>query len=378
MKEEPSKTGKKITLQEMAECQRVAGAHFSFSLTLACPLECKHCLVNAGPSQQASTLPVAMAARFADQMNELRDRGVQAVSFTGGEALLAGQQLGLLSEAALKAGLLTGIVTSSFWAINDEKAISMVQSFPSIAIWDLSVDRFHLEAVSLDRIRNAYNAIKQAGRVANIRFCSCPIDDGVDSALFDELCSFVDEEDIFIAKLRHTGRGEQLLREIKTSEHLWMKPCFTQGPIIRPDGSVGPCCVTLAESRNHPFQLGNAFKRSLSDIHEDFLCHPLLQLIRTIGFGELYSWMRDSKIDKFFPKPTSDDICDVCPTIMTNPQIYENLAERAAKPENDLRIAVLTSRIFGQHNMLYRAIREPMNQIVPGYVEAKKYADAIT
>jgi hypothetical protein len=371
------KTGRTMTLQEMAELQRVAGSHFSFSLTLECPLSCKHCLVNAGPSKSASILPLEMAKRFANQMNELQNKGIQAISFTGGEAILAEQQLQCLSKAAMDAGILTGIVTSSFWATSNSAAAEMIERFPDIAIWDISVDRFHSEVISMDYVKAAYHAVRAAGKVANIRFCSYPSADGLDSALLDLIYSFAEPDTIFTAKLRHTGRGTSLQRLPNQGAQLLMKPCFTQGPIIRPDGSVGPCCVTLAESRNHPFQFGNAFERPLVDIHEDFLCHPLLQLIRTIGFAELYTWMREANIYHHFTPPESDDICDVCPDIMTNSNLYKYLAERAATPENRLRIAVLASQFFFQNQMLHRTLAELECNKIPDYWETKKYAESL-
>src|SRR5690348_13677215 len=99
--------GHVLTGAELTAFQRQATRHIAFSLTEACPLRCAHCIVSTVPTAKASsvTLSLEQARDYAEQLPALHKKGVSRVSFTGGEPLLAFEQLRLLSEAAVNAGM---------------------------------------------------------------------------------------------------------------------------------------------------------------------------------------------------------------------------------------------------------------------------------
>jgi hypothetical protein len=90
-----------MSLDDLAAVQRVAGSHLTFGMTLACPLRCAHCIVDAAPEHHSTTMPLQVAERYAAQMPELAADGVRSVSFTGGEPTVAKQQLLIDTGAAM-------------------------------------------------------------------------------------------------------------------------------------------------------------------------------------------------------------------------------------------------------------------------------------
>jgi hypothetical protein len=121
--------------------------------------------------------------------------------------------------------------------------------------------------------------------------------------------------------------------------------------VVRYDGSVAPCCLNLVEAREHPFQFGDARTRPLTEIHDAFLRHPLLQLIRTLGFSELWAWLQEDDVGSNLPETPPDDACDLCSLLMRDRGVASHLAARAADPVIEAKVAMLASRLLGEHAM---------------------------
>ncbi|WP_066633685.1 radical SAM/SPASM domain-containing protein [Desulfolucanica intricata] len=350
-----------LTQDQLALFQNFGAKHISFSVTLACPLSCKHCIVGAGPHMQHTTMPLEHAEFYASQMKELAEQGVKSIGFTGGEPLLASKQVALISEKAAAAGLDCGIVTSGFFAEDKQTIIKLAKKYPAIKIWDISIDAYHVKYVAKNKIKLVYQVLNSLGLKANLRFTyHIPMTEQ-DRELYDFLKTFAEPNDLFSQKLRNYGRAGSINMTLQPENVNWNKPCMTPGLVIRYDGSVAPCCCSLVESRKHPFQFGSALERRLTDIHRDYMCHPLLQHIRILGFSELMRWLVDTDYFYELPEQLPVDICDLCPVIFEHPDISKYLYRRASKPDNILRTAVAAFRVLQERVMLEEAVKKFSN-----------------
>jgi len=303
-------------------------------------------------------MPVEVARQYASQMPQLFEYGIRMVSFTGGEPLLAKEQVRALSTAATNSGMVCGIVTAAHWATSASAAMRIINHLPGIQTWDISVDAYHEDFLSLDKVRFAYLASKRLGKRGILRFAYHePLTDR-DRQLLAFMAEFADETDVCSQRIRSVGRASNLEIVRGDREVTLSKPCVTKGLVIRYDGTMSPCCINLVEERRHPFQFGDARERPLTEIHTEYMAHSLLQMIRVIGFGDLLRWLAEIGIDEKTLGPMPEDVCDLCPQIMTNRKWADALACRAAQPENRLRIAILASRILGEHDMLQQVVRE--------------------
>jgi pyruvate-formate lyase-activating enzyme len=347
-----------LRLDDLAAVQTTASNHLTFSLTLACPLKCGHCIVDAGPDKGYTTMPLEVAKLYAGQMGELYERGIRRVSFTGGEPLLAHRQLKVLSEAAGAAGMHCGVVTAAHWARTAAAAAKTIEDFSEIVTWDISIDSYHEPYVPFDNVRRAYEAAVEQGRRATIRFAYHDPLRPEDERILEFVGAFADEADVCSQRIRAVGRGTDLDLEESHKFHAWTKPCITQGMVIRYDGSMAPCCVNLVEARKHPFQFGDARERPLTEVFDDYMKHPLLQMLRVVGFTEALRWIEEDGLADELQRPLPDDVCDLCPKLFKNPRISSSLAARAATPGNRIRTAVLGSRILDEHSMLHATVDE--------------------
>lgn len=340
-----------LTLQELTACQHLARTHITFSLTLNCPLRCAHCIVDAGPDKAATTMPLAVAARYGAQMPALARHGIRGICFTGGEPLVARAPLRVMSEAAAAAGIDVSVVTAAQWAATPDRAAGLVAQFPAISCWDISFDAHHLPWVDIHHIRNAVTALRAAGRRANIRVTYSDPMTEADRRIMDDLAA-IGEADCVAQALRPVGRGEDLHAPRPHGWSPWIKPCLTQGMVVRYDGSVSPCCLNLVESRAHPFRFGAPLVEDLVQVHRRFLTDPLLQLIRALGFGPLRDWIEAEGLAHLLPDPVPEEVCELCTAIMHRPELARLVQARAAEGEVPAKIAVIAAKVLGETDML--------------------------
>lgn len=346
---------KKISRQDLIKVQSRARTTISFSLTLNCPNNCQHCLVNAGANNEEKSISMRTALNYSSQMLELYENGINYIGFTGGEPIMVKKPLKVMSDSAANVGLNCGIVTSCYWAINELKAKKIIDYLNNINIWDISVDSYHQKFVSLNNIKIAYELLKKSDKDINIRFTKHNPSNEEDNRILSFINSFADEEDITFQTLRNQGRGQKIkIQDIENNIFL-NRPCLTAGLVVRHDGSISPCCVSFAEERNHPFQFGNAHNKPLTEIYKDFMTNPVIQMIRTVGFKNLYNWINEKN---FKIKTSYNDICYFCYDIFTNPNISEYILNRANESENKLKIAILCKKFFNEDFMLNNYIKE--------------------
>lgn len=340
-----------LTLNQLQRCQNLAARYITFSLTLACPLRCSHCIVGAGPELGATTMPLVVAEAYAAQMQGLADYGVLGVSFTGGEPLLAHRQLEVIARAAAAAGLQVSVVTAAPWGKSMTRARKTVKRFSMVECWDISFDVYHQEWLGFEAVRNACEAVRAAGRRVNLRFTYHDPPSEAEMDILEQIEGLPDVECV-AQRVRPVGRGGALNLEDDPTYNPWIKPCLTQGIVVRYDGSMSPCCLNLVEARHHPFQFGDARAEPLIEIHRRYTRHPLLQLIRSIGFGQLRDWLVEAGLDKRLPERLPAEVCELCALLSRDTQIATFLALKAAEPANQLRIALLASGVLGENMML--------------------------
>jgi len=348
----------KLTSAELVQEQSSATKHLTFSLTLACPLKCAHCIVEAGPDKGHTTMPLEIAQWYASQMKELYDYGIRMISFTGGEPFMARPQLKVMSDACADAGMFNGVVTAAQWATSPRPAKRLVEAFPGIHLWDISLDTYHGEFVAFERVRTAYETVRECGRRAMIRFAYHDPLTPEDQKAMEFVDSFADPYDICTQRVRSVGRAADRPVIESQDQRTFVKPCMTKGLVIRYDGSTSPCCTNLVEERRHPFQFGDPRLRPLRDMHIDYVTNPLLQMIRVLGFGEIVEWLKKAGLESVLPEQMPQDVCDLCPHIMTNKIAANLVSELCARPDNRLKIAVLADQVLGEPEMLRRTVEE--------------------
>jgi pyruvate-formate lyase-activating enzyme len=343
--------GIRLTRDRLIEHQKLSAQHVTFSVTEACPLRCPHCIVATVPAHDASrTMPLSRAARCADQLPALLPRGVRFISFTGGEPLLASEQVRVLARSANAAKMTCTIVTACHWAGTDAAAQRTVESFGEVDDWHLSTDLFHAAYVPATHIVRAAQAVRAASKHAVVRMAATVPLSAEHRAVYQWLKTSLPEDvDIVVQPVTRMGRARALDLASEETGTVPDFPCVPNAMIVRFDGTIGPCCAGLVDERiEHPFQYGNVDDLGLVGAHIRWCTDPLLQLIRAVGFAPVLQWIRDMRPEHPLVAAVPRHPCECCVSLWRDPDLRVALRQRAEQPANRKKIAELTRVLFGE------------------------------
>lgn len=323
----------------------------SISLTNYCNINCAHCIRNAGGINKTH-LSGSIIEKIVDDFSKIGNK-VKFLGLTGGEPFQRPDAIKTLSKAGAECGMSVGVVSNAYWAESLDHAIDVIDEFIYIDQYDISTDFFHLEYIPLSYIKNVYSAAKKRNKKVVIRLtegCALPY---AEQKIIEEVKSFAGE-DVSIQNLFYFGRAKSLNTLATPTKSLPYLPCFTEGPFIREDGIVLPCCKSLAGIDSlHPLILGNLNYQSLADIFTLSEQNPILHFIRVWGFGPIYEMMEKSDIANLLPEITTGmDACSICAQIFSNPEFCEYIKLLSNKFEFKLHVAVGRWHYLKESDML--------------------------
>jgi hypothetical protein len=144
----------------------------AFYFTLACTARCDHCITFAGP-KVTRKMPLDAALDVVAQAARLS--AIDGIVFTGGENFVHAEELLRLVRACTASGLSSEVISNAFWARNAEAARAMLAPFREAGLGTLrvSIDRWHLPYVSIDRV---HTALEAAGALGFERHVTCVVE----------------------------------------------------------------------------------------------------------------------------------------------------------------------------------------------------------
>ena len=127
---------------------------FALMLSRRCNIECRHCGIESHP-RITDHMPLATAERLIREAAAIPDFG--KVTFTGGEPFMRPDELEHLIGLCTELGLATRVVSNGFWARHLDKGMAMLGRMRRAGLTEInfSADRFHLEFLAAETLRNA-------------------------------------------------------------------------------------------------------------------------------------------------------------------------------------------------------------------------------
>jgi pyruvate-formate lyase-activating enzyme len=311
--------------------QRLATSNIVFSVTRRCPARCSHCIVSSGPEISGLKLAPELVDGIVAELPTLKEHGVEHMTFTGGEPVLAATAVAAIADAAAEVGISASIVTSCAWARTSGAAEKVVAKLAKLSHWDLGYDRFHAAEYPIERVANAVAALRDAGRSFSIRACVDTPASAEDEDILAAIEEIADGAPVFRQGVKSIGRAAGL--EDPPANGMPMAPCLSTGPFVREDGSVGPCCSGLAYEKrgSHPFEFGNVGVDGLGACRDRWQQNPLLRLIRLVGFSVPLGWLAEEGLAP--AELDSRGVCELCVGLWDeNAEVGRFLAVRAAEP----------------------------------------------
>lgn len=333
--------------QDLLRLQAQAERTLVISATRKCPLSCKHCITRSSPRAPGPILSPNLARVMAADFRTMHGEGLENVSITGGEPILALEAVSVIANAAQQTGLRTFVVTSAAWATTPETAQRVVARVGPVTGWDIGTDAWHAQEMPLERIAHAINAISETG--ASITLRACLTDDPEDQRRM---------RDALVALAN--GRGEiveQSVRSIGRADHratsgrigLPKRPCVSTGLFVRADGSTGPCCAGLAYEAPDSYPMDYGVIKETGDLHAVWRAwrdDGLLDVMRSASLAALEGWLPE----RLQLTRHASDPCEACVRLWPRISADERkaIAQSAGQPAVREKITELKKVLFAQ------------------------------
>lgn len=306
---------------------------FALMLTRRCNIECRHCGIESHP-RIGEHMPIDVAERLIREAHAIEDFG--KVTFTGGEPFMRPDDLEYLVRLCTELGLATRIVSNGFWAKSREKGMAMLGRMRAAGLTEInfSADRFHLEFLAAETLRNALDCAEALGLLRIVSFVSTadrePIEDfsemyGIAQERIFDLRHILDNQELvnsfgqshillYYGGLIGLGRAEREAHErhyhpLETFKR--NRPCgeIVNKPVIYPDGSFQACCC--AGGKISSFTVGSVYSESLETLYERMQMRSHFRVINTHGPRVLYDRIAAARPDIEL-KSEFTSICELC------------------------------------------------------------------
>lgn len=306
---------------------------FAMMLSRRCNIECRHCGIESHP-RIADHMPIEIAERLIFEAARIPDFG--KVTFTGGEPFMRPDELEHLIGLCTKLNLATRVVTNGFWAKNPERGMAMLGRMRAAGLSEInfSADRFHLEFLAAETLRNALACTKAHGLLRIVSFVTTGEQEPVDEfselygipkeELFDLRC-ILDDEDmvnafgedhvlVYYGGLIGLGRAARKAHEARYHPLEMFernRPCgeIVNKPVIYPDGAFQACCC--AGGKISSFTVGNVNEDSLETLYERMQGRAHFRLINTHGPRVLFDEIAAAR-PGLIERKEFTSICEVC------------------------------------------------------------------
>lgn len=287
----------------------------AFGYSTMCNLRCGHC-VAAGEEHHSATMGLDKGLAALEQ---LKEAGVEGVSFTAGEPFLFFDEMVKLVSYCSTNQIYTRIVTNGYWADSPQSIQKKLDALMEAGLSQLriSCSRFHQKQVSIDNLIKAAGYCRLIGLDCFISLVTdfCDKDAKLERQLQQSGVKYFPEPMIYAGKAKEIS--SEPLRTDYQSNRCMMNPYLT------PDLKLYGCCdAGMYFDNTNFFYLGSIEQHSVSDLFTYFEQHPFYSLIRQAGLSQLASWsgMLSQDIIRYRK-------CELCIKLFNDPETVQKMKE---------------------------------------------------
>lgn len=298
-------------------------------ITLKCPIECAHCIVEAGP-HRSEEIEREKSFLWISQIADYRNGAIKRIILTGGEPFCNLILLSDIIKFSNEKGLNCSVVTNAFWAKTETSAKKVLKSLQFLDFIGISTDIYHQKSIPILNVKNAVIAAKACDIPFGINICTDSKEDLRYLEILKELSTFADKDNITTALISPVGRAASTTLS-KKFQYCKEPPEFACSaasiPVIFPDGNVYGCngpFITLPPF--NPMLLGNINCESINDIFDRAQKNPVLHAIRIWGPKRIVEILQENDMGEYLPnKYIAGSLCNVCYDIFKEPEICRYL-----------------------------------------------------
>lgn len=307
------------------------------SYTLRCTSACRHCSVDASPLRPEKLTPETIIPLVPG----LHEKGVRRLLFTGGEPALHIDELEQITRVTQVYGWRIALFSNGYWADSDRDAERWAATFRSAGIHRvfLSTSRFHREAVGLEQLLRAIEALSNASISTHV-FCHL---DGIRNTGDLMVAQELHERGVSCSRfeLCPVGRAHTLLPTLVPlqipSAAILMRRCALQNQLfLDHTGRLLRCCaVSERLSRlesDEFFNLGATPTEGITEpLKRMSVWEPVYALLDRDGpGGVLRAFAEGLSGSGFILREYYYSPCDLCTELLGNPRVLHAIRARLA------------------------------------------------
>lgn len=311
-----------ILLNKLEKSWKRKKWHIAVSLTNHCPLQCRHCIVDAlHASYDRSIKTLELSEWLENGLEENKDI-ISFLSFTGGESSLADLAFDRVGRKAKLLNIPCGLITSGYFAKSVDDASKFFHKYDFIKKITISMDEYHAEFLPISFCLNALHAAKKLNIYISIRYTG-----SVDSEFYKNLINTVTPlfgDIIEKQKIVRSGRAIDFDEIAEFDESNILSQCLSDGPHINYNGDILPCCSNIISNKdNKLLSFGNIINTSLNQALSLMNHHRLLKIIRVYGWDHIVDNIKIIENDK---KIKGCGACQQC-ELINNDKIYSAVVD---------------------------------------------------
>lgn len=304
-------------------------------ITKQCTAECKMCCFQCSPRETAKLSKERVEQLIDDAGKHIE---IETIGFSGGEPFLEFENLLEFIDRAKRYRKNVICTTNGFWGTSLGHALEIVEKVKSAGLdrLSLSVDHFHGEFVSYDKIHNILKACNQKSLAVDVGSVITKSTSRL-VGIFDEFSEEMVNVPHYIAACLPVGNA---LEKIEESDYIYddfiferSNRCFeTNYFAVFSNGDVYPCCSQAGATK--PLYIGNIEKMDLDELTKKYNANMNIRILNRDGLN----WYLEiaKKLDyKALLEKKYVNKCDLCRTIFSD-QIFMKLVEPYLEIEKNI------------------------------------------
>jgi len=310
------------------ELMKIITSSVYISITNRCNAACRHCIVMNDDID-------LIDADYEDVINwieQLNDSGIKAVHLVGGEPFIVRKELNSYVRKLGELGMYAGVVTNGLWAKTVEEGIAVLEEMPDLMGLIISSDKYHLEYIDAQIVKNAIEAGLATGKFVNVNVTYVESEEvKVINELYKEY-----RNRILIHPVKAMPFDGEDSKKIKRSK-LFKNPrrianyCGIGNYFIDVDGKMDGCCQAARSKETQYLHLGNINEERLSDMLKKFKEKEVYKYIHKYGPKGIAQLFLESPYAKELKEREFTSDCEICCELLDNPSMYDYFITQVMK-----------------------------------------------
>ena len=290
------------------------------SPTSRCNAGCRHCVAQDDQPE----LSDVKRSEIMDWIDQIAEIGIKSIRFVGGEPFLVLPDLQVYVKRIKELGMESTVVTNASWARTKVNAHKVLETLPDLNNLIISSDRFHLEYIAADTVKNAIEAGLEHKKnvIMNVTYIEKSDIEHMNS-LFG---AYTDRIFIQVVKtMPFDGpEAEKIVKHCyfqkptRTPKFCWIGNYF-----INTNGDVYACCQASQGLETNYLTLGNLNKERLKNLINKIQKEDVFQFIGNNGPRGIVEVFKESPYRDELMSIEFASGCEVCQQLLNNPEKYD-------------------------------------------------------